>query len=243
MKFDLARMRHACKVAAQTLRAVEVFVKPGVTTDDINRFVHNDTLKRGGIPAPLNYRGFPKSCCTSVNDVVCHGIPGSYVLKQGDIINVDVTTIVDGHFGDCSKTFAVGTISAEAIRLIEATSASLHHAIAAIEPGLELSTVGRVVQEYAHAHGFSVVREFGGHSIGTIFHGDLHVSHWTDGSSSPRIERGMIFTVEPMLSIGDRSVRLDMDGWTVRTADGSFSAQEEHTLLVTDTRAEILTLP
>jgi len=237
---DIDALRRACRAAAETLKVVGLAVKPGITTDDLNRIAHNDTLKRGGIPAPLNYHGFPKSVCTSVNEIVCHGIPGKYVLKEGDIVNIDVTTIIDGHFGDTNATFFVGSCSDEAKKLVRVTYEAMMHGINAVKPGQRLGVVGNVIQEHVELNGFTVVHEFGGHGIGTIFHGEPFVRHFAN-VEGPILEPGMVFTIEPMICMGKREVTIDDDGWTVRTLDGSLSAQWESTLIVTEYGAEVLT--
>lgn len=242
MNVDITKLRRACRSAAETLQATGMIVRAGMTTGDINDFVHNDTLHRGGIPAPLNYHGFPRSCCTSVNDVVCHGIPGPYVLQEGDIVNVDVTTIVDGHFGDTNATFTVGTCSVEAVKLVLASRLATLEGITAIRPGLPLGVVGKAIEAYVEARGYSVVREYGGHGIGTLFHASPHVNHFAN-DDGPVLHVGDVFTIEPMVNVGERAVILGDDGWTVRTADGSLSAQAESTVLVTDDGCEVLTTP
>jgi len=238
---DIDALRRACRAAAETLKVVGLAVKPGITTDDLNRIAHNDTLKRGGIPAPLNYHGFPKSVCTSVNEIVCHGIPGKYVLKEGDIVNIDVTTIIDGHFGDTNATFFVGSCSDEAKKLVRVTYEAMQLGISAVKPGQRLGVVGNAIQEHAEINGYTVVHEFGGHGIGTIFHGEPFVRHFAN-VEGPILTPGMTFTIEPMINVGKREVLLSDDDWTVRTADRSLSAQFEHTVLVTDTGCEVLTL-
>lgn len=239
--FDVNKMRVACRIAAETLKEVERIIRPGITTGDIDKFVHADTLKRGGWPAPLNYRGFPKSCCTSVNDVVCHGIPGSYVLQDGDIVNVDVTTIVDGHFGDTNATFQVGTVDTKVQHLIALASQAMYAGIRNAVPGRPLNDVGRIIENMAKNHGYSVVKQFGGHGIGTRFHMDPHVAHYDTGDDSVILKVGDVITVEPIFNQGSPVIQLDSDGWTVRTADGLPSAQWEHTILITETGSEILT--
>jgi methionyl aminopeptidase len=239
---DLTKMRAACRAAAETLRLAGSLLRVGMTTDDIDRVVREDTFRRGGRPAPYNYHGFPKSVCTSVNDVVCHGIPGPYVLKDGDIVNVDVTTILDGHFGDTNSTFFVGTPSTEALRLVtEVTQPAMWVGIRQIKPGVLLGAVGRAIQQRVEAQGCSVVREFGGHGIGRRFHDTPHVNHFGNGTEGPVLKEGDLLTVEPMVNLGGREVYVEADGWTVRTKDGSLSAQAEHTILVTHDGYEVLT--
>jgi len=234
-------MRIACRAAAETLKATGEMIKPGITTDDINRFVHNDTVRRGGYPAPLNYRGFPKSVCTSVNDVVCHGIPSKLVLNDGDIVNVDVTTIIDGHFGDTNATFLVGDVDPKVKHLVALTEQAMYAGIGNIRPGMPLNDVGRVIQAMAENHAYGVVKEFGGHGIGTRFHTAPHVCHYDTGENVLILQPGMVFTVEPMLNMGTADIWLEHDGWTVKTSDGKPSAQFEHTCLVTDSGVEVLT--
>jgi len=239
-KLDIAKMRAACKAAAETLRVVGQAVRPGITTDELNLVVHNDTIRRCGYPAPLGYKGFPKSVCVSVNDVVCHGIPGPYVLNEGDIVNVDVTTIIDGHFGDTNATFRVGAVSSVADRLILTAQFALDEAIKQVKPGARLGVIGKTIQRIAHAAGFSVVKEFGGHGIGTRFHTFPHVDHYDSGDQTV-INEGDVFTIEPMLCVEDPRIAFEDDGWTVRTCDGGLSAQFEHTVLVTVDGCDVLT--
>jgi len=242
-QFDIAKMRKACVAAGETLRAVGAVIRPGITTDDVNRFVHNHTARLGGYPAPLNYRGFPRSCCTSVNEVVCHGIPGGYVLKDGDIVNVDITTILNGHFGDTNATFLVGdNVSPEVRELVSLTERAMYAGISRIRPGVALNDVGKAIQQVADHQGYGVVKEFGGHGIGTRFHMDPHVCHFDVGENVLILKPGDLFTVEPMFNMGSSDIWLDpTDRWTVRTVDGKPSAQWEHTCLVTETGVEILT--
>lgn len=237
---DIDKMRAACRSAAETLHLAGSLLKPGMTTNDIDRIVHNDTIRKGGKPAPLNYRGFPKSCCTSVNDVVCHGIPGPLILKEGDIINIDVTTILDGHFGDTNATFFVGKAAPEVEAFVVRVACAMWAGIHQVRPGAKLGEVGQAIEAYATREGFSVVREFGGHGIGRRFHDRPHVNHFAN-TEGPVLQPGMLFTVEPMINMGGRQVKIDMDMWTVKTADGSLSAQFENTCLVTEDGVEVLT--
>ncbi len=235
-------MRVACQLAADTLLVVGDSIRVGMSTEDINTIVHEDTLKKGGRPAPLNYRGFPKSVCTSINDVVCHGIPGPRILKDGDIINVDVTTIYGGYYGDTSATFYVGTPSAAARRVTEIARRSLELGIAEVKDGARLGEIGAAIQQYVEGQGCSVVRDFVGHGIGRRFHEDPQVKHYGRRGSGERMRAGMTFTIEPMVNIGRFEVTVDPDDrWTVTTVDGSLSAQFEHTVLVTKTGCEVLT--
>jgi methionyl aminopeptidase len=239
---EAEQLRVSCQMAAETLLLVGEQLKAGMTTEDINRIVHEDTVKRGAYPAPLNYRGFPKSVCTSVNDVVCHGIPGALTLKNGDIINVDVTTFFKGFYGDTSATFYVGTPSPAARKVTEVSRESLRRAIAVVRDGARLGDIGAAIQEYAEAQGCSVVRDFVGHGIGRRFHEDPQVKHYGKRGTGERIRAGMTFTIEPMINVGTWEVEIDAkDKWTARTADGSLSAQFEHTILVTKDGCEVLT--
>lgn len=239
---EIEAMRVVGKMAAETLVLVGEQLRAGMTTEEINTIVHEDTIRRGARPAPLNYRGFPKSVCTSINDVVCHGIPGSEVLKDGDIINVDVTTVYDGFYGDTSATFYIGTPSPEARRVVEVARRSLELGIAEVREGARLGDIGAAIQQYVEAQGCSVVRDFVGHGIGRRFHEDPQVKHYGKRGTGDRLKAGMIFTIEPMVNIGRFEVEIDpVDKWTVTTVDGSLSAQFEHTCLVTKTGVEILT--
>jgi len=239
---EIEAMRVACRVAAETLVVVGDKLRPGMTTREINEIVHEDTLKRGGYPAPLNYRGFPKSVCTSVNDVVCHGIPGDEVLRAGDIINVDVTTIIDGFHGDTSATFYIGAPSPEARKVVEVARKSLDLGIREVKEGARLGDIGAAIQEYVEGEGCSVVRDFVGHGIGRKFHDAPQVKHYGKRGTGDRLKAGMTFTIEPMVNIGGWEVTVDpADKWTVRTVDGSLSAQFEHTCLVTKQGVEVLT--
>ncbi len=227
---------------AETLMVVGDKIRAGMTTEDINTLVHEDTLKRGGFPAPLNYRGFPKSVCTSINDVVCHGIPGAEVLRDGDIVNVDVTTIYGGFHGDTSATFYIGTPKPEARLVVETARKALEIGIAEVREGARLGDIGAAIQTYVEAAGCSVVRDYVGHGIGRKFHDEPQVKHFGKRGVGERLKAGMIFTIEPMVNTGGFEVHADrVDKWTVRTVDGSLSAQFEHTCLVTKTGVEVLT--
>jgi methionyl aminopeptidase len=245
---EISAMREVGRLAAETLSAAGALIRPGVTTEEIDVFVHQDTLKKGARPAPLNYRGggggppFPKSVCTSVNEVVCHGIPGGYVLKDGDIVNVDVTHIFNGFHGDTSATFYVGRRQSEAAkRVTEVARRSLELGIQQVRPGGRLGDIGAAIKEFAEKHGCSVVRDFVGHGIGRKFHDEPKVSHYGDWGKGLRLKAGMTFTIEPMINEGTWEVEILDDEWTAVTADGKLSAQFEHTVLVTDTAVEILT--
>lgn len=239
---DIEAMRKSCAMAAETLLVVGDQIKAGMTTEDINTLVHEDTIRRGAYPSPLNYKGFPKSVCTSVNEIVCHGIPGPYVLKPGDIVNVDVTTYFGGYHGDTSATFYIGTPSAEARHVTETARRALELGIAEVREGARLGDIGAAIQEFAEGEGCSVVRDFVGHGIGRKFHEPPQVKHYGKRGQGDRLKAGMIFTIEPMINVGSWEVRVDpKDKWTVTTSDGSLSAQFEHTILVTKSGCEVLT--
>ncbi len=238
---EIGLMREAGKLAAEILEQACEMAKPGVTTQEINDFVHDMTIRAGAYPSPLNYHGFPKSVCTSVNNVVCHGIPGDYVLKDGDIVNIDVTCTLKGYHGDTSRTVAMGKISPTAKRLMDATYQCLLEGIAAAIPGNYFGDIGNAIQPIADEHNFTVVREFCGHGIGRNFHEDPMVLHYRSKNRGERITEGMVFTVEPMINEGEPEVYVAGDGWTVFTKDGKLSAQYEHTLAMTKNGPEILT--
>ena len=239
---EIEGVRVASIMAAETLLLVGEKIRVGMTTEEINTIVHEDTVRRGAYPAPLNYHGFPKSVCTSVNEIVCHGIPGAQVLKDGDIVNVDVTTFYKSFHGDTSATFYIGTPSAQARHVTETCRRALELGIAEVHDGARLGDVGAAIQEYVEAQGCSVVRDFVGHGIGRRFHEPPQVKHYGKRGTGDRIRTGMVFTIEPMVNAGRFEVEIDPnDKWTVRTADGSLSAQFEHTILVTREGHEILT--
>ena len=235
-------MRHASKVGAQALAAGGEAVKPGVTTDEVDRVVHEFLVDAGAYPSTLGYRGFPKSCCTSINEVICHGIPDSTVIEDGDIVNIDVTAYIGGVHGDTNATFLAGEVSEEDRLLVERTHEATMRAIKAVKPGRELNVVGRVIESYANRFGYGVVRDFTGHGIGRAFHSGLVVVHYDDPSRHEPLEPGMTFTIEPMITLGSVDYDVWDDGWTVTTKDKSRTAQFEHTILVTETGSEILTL-
>jgi methionyl aminopeptidase len=238
---EVAAMRRAGKAAAEMCTYLGTLVKPGVTTQDLDDAAVAWTTERGYKNGPLNYHGFPRSICTSVNEVVCHGIPTKKrVLKDGDIINLDVTPIVDGWFGDTSKTFFVGTPSAKAKKLVDVTEECLRRGIAVVKPGARVGDIGKAIQSYAEAQGFSVVRDFVGHGIGRIFHTAPQIPHYFQ-QRGIRFEKGMCFTIEPMINEGTWEIEVLDDGWTAITQDKKLSAQFEHTLIVTDTGCEIVT--
>jgi len=240
----IERMRHAGKVAAEVLRLAGEMVRPGITTDEIDVFVHEASIERGGYPSPLNYNDFPKSVCTSINEVICHGIPDSRVLLNGDIVNIDVTVYIGGVHGDTNATFFVGDIDAASRDLVNATEECMWHGIEAVVPGRPLSDIGRAIENHAKKHHLGVVRSFIGHGIGEQFHTDVQVLHYYDERSSMIMRPGMTFTIEPMITIGSHQHRMVFDDdWTAVTADGKRTAQFEHTCLVTDTGVEVLTAP
>jgi methionyl aminopeptidase len=239
---DIEQLRVVSLMAAETLLLVGEKLRVGMTTEEINTIVHEDTLRRGAYPAPLNYRGFPKSVCTSVNDVVCHGIPDATVLKDGDIVNVDVTTFYKGFYGDTSATFYIGTPSADARKVTEAARKALDLGIAEVKEGARLGDIGAAIQEYVESQGMSVVRDFVGHGIGRKFHEPPQVKHYGKRGTGERMKVGMVFTIEPMVNVGEWEIDVDpADKWTVTTADGSLSAQFEHTIAVTKNGCEVLT--
>jgi methionyl aminopeptidase len=239
----IGRIRVAGQIAAQALHEVGRHVAPGVTTDELDRLGHEFLVAHGAYPSTLGYKGFPKSLCTSVNEVVCHGIPDSTQLRDGDIVNIDITAFVDGVHGDTDATFLVGEVAEEDRLLVERTEEALRRAIAAVRPGRPINVIGRVIESYARRFDYGVVREFTGHGIGTAFHSGLVIPHYDDPQADRLIEEGMTFTIEPMLNLGTAQWRMWDDGWTVVTADGRRSAQFEHTILVTSGAPEILTLP
>ncbi len=237
------KMRVACRLAADVLDMIGEHVVAGVTTDELNRICHDYIVgEQDAIPAPLNYRGFPKSICTSVNHVVCHGIPGDRKLRNGDIVNIDITVIKDGFHGDTSRMFAVGEAPVLAARLIDVCHDSMWAGIRMVRPGATLGDIGHAVQQLAESHRFSIVREYCGHGIGRGFHEDPQVLHYGTAGTGLELAPGMTFTVEPMINAGRRHVRLLADNWTVVTKDHSLSAQWEHTVLVTEAGFEVLTL-
>jgi methionyl aminopeptidase len=239
----IQRMRVAGKLAAQALEAVGRAVTPCVTTDDLDAIGHDFIVERGGYPSTLGYRGYPKSLCTSVNEVICHGIPDDRRLEDGDIVNVDITAYLDGVHGDTNATFLVGDVDEESRLLVERTREALNRGIKAVKPGRKVSIIGRVIESYAKRFGYGVVRDFTGHGIATSFHSGLIIPHYDDERFDDVMEPGMTFTIEPMLTLGGYDYDLWDDDWTAVTKDRSRTAQFEHTLLVTDTGAEVLTLP
>ncbi|MCU1550865.1 MAG: map [Glaciihabitans sp.] len=238
------RIRESGTIAAGAVEAVGAAIRPGVTTDELDRVAHEYMVGNGAYPSTLGYRGFPKSSCISINEVICHGIPDNTVIEDGDIVNVDVTAFKNGVHGDLNKTFTAGTASQEALDLIERTREALNRGIKAVAPGREINVIGRAIESYAKRFGYGVVRDFTGHGVGEAFHSGLVIPHY---DAAPRfsdiIEVGMVFTIEPMLTLGTTAWDMWPDGWTATTKDKSLTAQFEHTLVVTERGAEILTLP
>jgi len=240
---EIEKMRVAGRLAAEVLEMIEPHVQPGITTDELDRLCHDYIVnEQQAIPAPLNYHGFPKSICSSINHVVCHGIPGEKKLKKGDIVNLDITVIKDGYHGDTSMMFFVGEPSVMARRLVEVARECLLIGIHMVKPGMRLGDIGHAIQTHAEAHNYSIVREYCGHGIGKEFHEEPQVLHYGRPGTGLVLAPGMTFTIEPMVNAGKRNVTLMRDGWTVITKDRSLSAQWEHTLLVTDDGVEVLTL-
>lgn len=240
---DIEKMRIAGRLAAEVLEMIEEHVQVGVTTNELNQICHDYIVNvQDAIPAPLNYHGFPKSICTSVNHVVCHGIPNDKPLKAGDIVNIDITVIKDGYHGDTSKMFFVGKELPHARRLVEVTQECLYKAMDLLKPGVRLGDIGAIIQQHAESHHYSVVREYCGHGIGQGFHEEPQVLHYGKAGTGEELKEGMIFTIEPMINAGKRQVKLSkQDGWTVTTADRRLSAQWEHTILLTSNGYEVLT--
>jgi methionyl aminopeptidase len=236
-------MRVAGRLAADALAEVGRAIQPGVTTDDLDRLGHEFLCDHGAYPSTLGYRGFPKSLCTSLNEVICHGIPDSTVLQDGDICNIDITAFIGGVHGDTNATFLVGEVRDDVRLLVERTREATRRGIAAVAPGRPINVIGRVIESYAKRFGYGVVRDFTGHGIGTSFHSGLVIPHYDDPRADQLMEEGMTFTIEPMINLGTHDYRIWDDGWTVVTKDLQWTAQFEHTVLVTGTGAEILTLP
>ena len=235
-------MRRAGRLAAETLDFIMPHVQPGVATGELDRLCHDFIVGHGAIPAPLNYRGFPKSICTSLNHVVCHGIPGPRALKEGDVLNIDVTFIVDGWHGDSSRMYGVGKIARAAERLLEVTYNALMRGVATVRPGATTGDIGAAIQAYAEAERCSVVRDFCGHGLGRVFHDRPNILHYGEPGEGLQLKPGMLFTIEPMINLGKPPVKILSDGWTAVTRDRSLSAQFEHTVGVTETGCQVFTL-
>jgi methionyl aminopeptidase len=241
MPKDIEAIRRAGRLVVATLDLVAPRIRPGITTDDINTWVHEFTVQNGAVPAPLNYRGFPKSVCVSVNEVICHGIPGARVLKEGDIVNVDVTSILDGYYGDANKTFFVGEPGPEARKIVSVARECLRRGMGMVKAGNTVGDIGWAIQTYAESQGCSVVREFVGHGVGFDFHEPPQVPHFGQKGAGLELIPGMVFTIEPMINLGRKELRILADDWTAVTRDGSLSAQFEQTVLVTPDGCESLT--
>ena len=237
----IERMRHAGRVASEVLRLAGDFLQPGITTDDVDAYVHDLFIERGAYPSTLNYHGYPKSLCTSANEVICHGIPDSRVIRDGDIMNLDVTGFIGGVHGDTNATFCIGDVDPASRELVRVTEECTWRGIEAVRPGRPLSDIGRAIEDHAHTGGYGVVRAFIGHGIGHQFHTDIQVLHYYDSRSTTIMQPGMVFTIEPMITLGTWQHRMWDDGWTAVTADGKRTAQFEHTLVVTDDGYEVLT--
>lgn len=238
----IEKMRVSARLAAEALEMITPHVKPGISTDELNQICHDYVVNvQQAFPSSLGYHGFPKSMCTSINHVVCHGIPSDRVLKDGDIVNIDITVLKDGYHGDTSKMFLVGKASILAERLVRVTQECLYRGIAVVKPGAHIGDIGAAIQEHAHAQHFSVVREYCGHGIGENMHEDPQILHYGVAGQGMRLEEGMVFTIEPMINAGKAGVKLLSDGWTVVTKDHSLSAQWEHTILVTKDGYDVLT--
>ncbi|MFM9130689.1 MAG: type I methionyl aminopeptidase, partial [Actinomycetes bacterium] len=239
----IEKMKIAGTIAADAMHLAGKSIKPGMNTDHLDEIVHEYICDQGAYPSTLGYRGFPKSLCTSINEVICHGIPSNQVIKEGDIINLDVTAFKDGVHGDTNYTFLVGEVEEEVKLLVQRTKESLDRAIQAVAPGRPINVIGRVIESYAKRFNYGVVRDFTGHGVHTHFHSGLVIPHYDDPTSNQIMQEGMTFTIEPMLNLGTHDYDMLDDGWTVLTKDRKISAQFEHTLVVTKTGAEILTLP
>ncbi|GAA2173548.1 type I methionyl aminopeptidase [Agrococcus versicolor] len=240
----IERIRRAGRIAADALVAVEQAVRPGATTDELDRVAHAFLVEHDAYPSTLGYRGYPRSSCTSVNEIICHGIPDDTVLEEGDVVNVDVTAFVDGVHGDTNRTFRVGAVAPEVDDLVTRTEEALHRAIRVVAPGRRVDLVGRAVETYARRFGYGVVRDFTGHGVGTSFHSGLVIPHHESASHTTEMVPGMVFTIEPMLTLGGSpDYALWADGWTAATKDRSVTAQFEHTIVVTEAGADVLTLP
>jgi methionyl aminopeptidase len=240
-KEQIVGIRKSSQLTREILDMLEERIAAGITTDQIDRWVNDYTVDHGATPAPLNYRGFPKSVCTSLNDVICHGIPGPTVIREGDILNVDVTTILNGYYGDSSRMWLIGEVAQEARKLVEVTRECLDLGIAQVKPGNRVGDIGHAIQQHAERHGYSVVRRFVGHGTGLRFHEPPDIFHYGNPGSGITLLPNMVFTIEPMINAGHYEIRVLDDGWTALTADGSLSAQWEHTVCVTEDGVEILT--
>ena len=241
-KDNIISMRKAGKLAAEVLDYITPFIVPGITTETLDQKCHTYIIKNNAIPAPLNYKGFPKSICTSINHVICHGIPGDRILINGDIINIDITVILDGWHGDTSRMFWVGQPGVKAKKLVETTFEAMWRGIKEVKPGATLGDIGYAIQNFAEKKGYSVVRDFCGHGIGKVFHDNPSVLHYGNKNEGTILKEGMFFTIEPMINVGNYEVKILKDGWTAVSRDKSLSAQFEHTLCVTQSGYEVFTL-
>ena len=240
---QIEKIRHSGKIAAQAIELVGQNAKPGITTDELDKIAHNFLMENGAYPSTLGYRGYPKSICSSLNEVICHGIPDDTVLEDGDILNIDITAYIDGFHGDSNQTFLVGEVKPEVAELVERTREALARGIAVVAPGRSVNLIGRAIESYAKRFNYGVVRDFTGHGIGEAFHSGLIIPHYDSAPKySDEMQVGMVFTIEPMLTLGTYQWDMWADGWTVVTKDKSITAQFEHTLVVTETGADILTL-
>lgn len=240
---EIEKMRATCNLATATMEYIEQFIKPGVSTEELNKLCHDYIVEHGAYPSPLNYHGFPKSICTSKNEIICHGIPSKKdIVKDGDILNIDITTHLNGFHGDTNKTFYVGNVDPKVQKLVEVTYQCMIEGIKQVKPGAHIGDIGAVIEELAHSHGYTVVEEYCGHGIGREFHEEPQVVHVGTRGTGPEIKAGMTFTIEPMINLGSRHCKVLKDNWTVITKDKKWSAQFEHTILVTETGFEILTL-
>ena len=240
---QIEKIRHSGKIAAQAIELVGQNAKPGITTDELDKIAHNFLIQNGAYPSTLGYRGYPKSICSSLNEVICHGIPDDTVLEDGDILNIDITAYIDGFHGDSNQTFLVGEVKPEVADLVERTREALARGIAVVAPGRSVNLIGRTIESYAKRFNYGVVRDFTGHGIGEAFHSGLIIPHYDSAPKySDEMQVGMVFTIEPMLTLGTYQWDMWADGWTVVTKDKSITAQFEHTLVVTETGADILTL-
>jgi methionyl aminopeptidase len=240
---QIEKIRKAGRIAAQAIELAGAAAKPGVTTDHLDKLVHEFVISQGAYPSTLGYRNYPKSCCTSVNEVICHGIPDDTVLEDGDIVNIDVTAFLEGFHGDSNQTFEVGSVTPEVHDLVVRTKEALERGMSVVAPGREVNVIGRAIESFAKRFGYGVVRDFTGHGIGEAFHSGLIIPHYDTNHFSDVMEVGMVFTIEPMLTLGTHTWDIWSDQWTILTKDKSITAQFEHTLLVTETGYEILTLP
>ena len=238
---EIKLMKESCKLAAEVLLMIEPYVKPGVTTERLDQICHDYIISKGAVPSPLNYRGFPKSICSSVNEEICHGIPSDRKLRNGDIVNLDITTYLNGFHGDTSRTFFVGSPRKKAAKLVEVCREALQRGIEVVKPGAKLGDICATIQNYAESHGYSIVREFWGHGIGANFHEEPQILHYGSFGEGLEIKKGMVFTIEPMVNLGKPDLRILSDKWTAVTQDGEISAQFEHTLCVTDNGVDVMT--